>query len=780
VEGVLVTDSAAVQFRPFSSLADALDGPRSAYFGVGSDGQGKRPESYYQRVDRYVSFDVSNNQILCSIAANGLLENACILRGLVPGPALFDNLPGVFAHKELIGGGPWPFSVQLEDDEQVDLHSLPGATADLLGNLFPRFTYQRGALLLRLLAFCPMTATAASAAPRAVIVALQVRNEGERAVQGVLRVASQVADLAQVEDGSDAAWHQAITCLDDTKWQPERPDVAFRLSAGETAVFAFGFLLGERGEELLRTGRLLRERNALQWLNDTWRHHSERLGQLSIPEAPYFAETLIRFRELCRQSVLRMADGRFGGGFWGSDFIGVSAWASPKIWNKDNFHAMLPMALLEPSLCRDAIPFFLRWALPQAAYGASVRRFPDPGRVTHSLANALSPLVLAGAYYQMTGDRAFFRGHAEILHGARDLLRAVLASQQGKPFLFPSLYLSDGESRGDYHTGSNLLVWYALHHMARIASEAYQDLVTAQQWAEAASKVKDAVRTYCVGESYLGRRFVEGADADGTWVTCHDGEETDVALMPFYGFCDSDDPALLNHSKLALSPLNPLYARGVDGIWWGDSHQPAATFPGWMTALAGAATEGEANSRLEQIGRLTDVDGSIWWWPYKSPETDPAKVRRRDPWFTHEVLGEKQEVGVGKCGWAAGVYLCLFVHNVLGIRVDVPARQVSLRPFCPWPEFTWTDCRLGDSRFDFAYERRGGRVMGRITNRNASAFSAVVELMLPEGAGVTACRCDGAAAGDVEHTQRYGRPAMRATRSLGPGETLSLQVDYGT
>ena len=772
-----MSDKPIAPFRPFASFDDAFDGPVSEFFGVGPDGRGKRPESYYQSVDRYVSFDISNNQLLCSISANGLLENACILRGLIPGPALFDNLPGVFAQKELVGGGPWPFSVQLDGEEQVDLHSLPGATADLLGNLFPRFTYRRGALLVRLLAFCPMSPDAARA-PRAVIVAVQLRNEAERALQGALSAPAQVTDLAQVEEAGDG--HEAMTCLDERKWQPRAPEVAFALGAGETAVLAFGFLLGESTEELLRTGKLLRERSALQWLNDTWQHHADRLGQLSLPEAPYFAETLIRFRELCRQSVLRMADGRFAAGFWGSDFIGVSAWASPKIWNKDNFHAMLPMALLEPSLCRDAIPFFLRWALPQAAYGPSVRRFPDPGRATHSLANALSPLVLAGAYYQMTGDQAFFQDHTDILYAARDLLRSVLESRQGRAFLLPSLYLSDGESRGDYHTGSNLLVWYAFHQMARIAREAYQEHLIAEQWSEAAAKLKDAILTHCIGDCSLGRRFVEGANADGTWVTCHDGEETDVALMPFYGFCDSDDPALLNHSKLALSPENPLYARGVDGIWWGDSHQPAATFPGWMTALAGAATEGEVNSRLEQICRLTDVDGSIWWWPYKSPETDPAKVRRRDPWFTHEVMGQMQEVGVGKCGWAAGVYLCLFVNNLLGIRVDVPARQVSLRPFCPWSEFTWTDCRLGDSRFDFAYERGGGHAMGKITNRNASAFSAAVELTLPEGARVTALTCDGPTAEGVEHTQRYGRPATRASRSLGPGDTLSLQVEYGT
>ncbi len=761
--------------QPFASLADALSAPQSAFFGL-TEGRRKRAESHYQSVDGHVSFDVSNNQILCCLSATGLPVNACVLDDVVPGPGLFDKLPGVFAHKELIGGGPWPFSLRLGREEAVCLHDLPGASVALLGDLFPRFTFRRQGLLLHLLAFAPTAANAGAMPPRAVIVVVHLSNEAETPVEGALLAPPQVPDLSRL-DGNPAS-HQAILCLDATAWSPACPEIAFELKAGESANFAFGLLLGGSGEELRRTGQSLAQRPTLGWLNQTWQHHVERLGRLSLPEAPYYAEAFTRFRELCRQSVLRLADGKFGAGFWGSDFIGVSAWPSPKIWNKDNFHAMLPMAMLDPDLCRDAIRFFLRWGLAQAAYGPAVGRFPSPKRITHSLANALSPLVLAGAYYQMTGDQAFFRANPDFFASARDLLRAVLESRQGNTFLFPSLYISDGESRGDYHTGSNLLVWYAFAHMARLAREVYDQPALAHEWAEVAGKVKDALLAHCVGECSLGKRFLEGADADGAWVTCHDGEETDVALMPFYGFCDSYDPALLNHSRLAVSPENPFYAPGLEGIWWGDHHQPAATFPGWMTGLAGASTEDEVIRRLELIRRLTDHDGSIWWWPYRHPETDPAHVRRREPWFTLDIEGGAQEIGVGKCGWAAGVWLCLFVHNVLGIRVDVPARQVSLRPFCPWPEFTWEDCRLGQAVFDFSYQHGDGRIVGQITNRNDSEFEGVIELMLPEGARAALCRINGAVSEDVKHTQRYGRPSVRAAQAIASGESFQLEVDY--
>jgi hypothetical protein len=759
----------------FASLAEALSAPQSTFFGL-TEGRAKRAESHYQSVNNHVSFDVSNNQILCCLSASGLPVNACVLDDVVPGPGLFDSLPGVLAHKELIGGGPWPFSLRLGGEEAVCLHDLPDASVALLGDLFPRFTFRHQGLLLQLLAFAPNGRNEGATPPRAVIVVVHLDNETETAVEGALLAPPRVPDLSGV-DGEPSS-QEAILCLDGTAWSPACPEVSFRLKAGESASFAFGLLLGGSGEELRCTGQSLAQDSALGWFNQTWQHHAEHLGRLSLPDAPYYAEVFTRFRELCRQSVLRQPNGKFGGGFWGSDFIGVSAWPSARIWNKDSFHAMLPMAMLAPDLCRDAIPFFLRWGLAQAPYGPAVRRFPNAKRITHSLANALSPLVLAGAYYQMTGDQTFFRSNPDFFAGARDLLRAVLESRQGQTFLFPSLYISDGESRGDYHTGSNLLAWYAFTRMARLAREVYDHPALADEWAEVAGKVKDALLAHCVAECSLGKRFLEGADADGTWITCHDGEETDVALMPFYGFCDSDDPALLNHSRLAVSPHNPFYAPGLEGIWWGEHHQPAATFPGWMTGLAGASTEDEVTQRLDLIRRLTDHDGSIWWWPYKYPETDPARVRRRDPWFTFEVDGQQQEIGPGKSGWAAGVYLCLFVHNLLGIRVDVPARQVSLRPFCPWPEFTWEGCHLGDSHFDFAYERREGRVIGRVTNRNDQAVEGLIELTLPEGAKAAASRRNGAPARDVEHTQRYGRPSVRAAQTIGSGESFELEVDY--
>jgi hypothetical protein len=271
---------------------------------------------------------------------------------------------------------------------------------------------------------------------------------------------------------------------------------------------------------------------------------------------------------------------------------------------------------------------------------------------------------------------------------------------------------------------------------------------------------------------------VEGANADGTFVAGHDGEEAATNLMPFYGFCEADEPALLRHARLAHSPQNPLYASGVDGIWWEDGGWlGGATFPGWITGLAGAADERELHFRLEQIRRLTDLDGSIWWWPYDYGCTDLSLVRRRKV-YGRNAAGEPDPVGLGKVADAAGFYVALFVTKILGLRVDVPDGKVWFQPFSSWPEFTWKGCRLGRARFDIAYSHSDGRISGELTNLNEGPLEAVVELVLPYATAAGECRIGDALSREVELTRRYGRPAVRVARSVASDESLRLEVRY--
>jgi hypothetical protein len=749
--------------RFFDSLAAAFDGPFAQSFGITAEGNPQDPQTHYSSNSLHaedLTFDVSNNSILCSINRHGLLWKACIEVGLIP-TALTPSPRGQYVSKLLGRGGPWPFQLRREGASPVNLDAIPGAEAGLLRNVFPVFTWHCQELRLRTLAFAPIGGQAFSAAPRAIVVAIQIQNQGQEPIAGALLAPARLENIETLELGRPTEVREAVAVLGEQAWNPQFPEVAFKLRPGEQSVFTFALLLGVDAEELRATRQVLRQRSPLDWLNQTWEFHATRFGELAIPEDPYFAELFVRMGELCRQSLMRLSDGKFGAGFWGSYA------ATPTfIWNKDNFHATLPLSFLEPRLCADAILYFLEWGVPPRAMGRGLERFPNAGRVTHSLGNALSGLVIAGAYYQMTGDREFFRAHPEIMSKARELLEEVLESRRDEPLLFPSMYVSDGDSRGDYHTGSNLVAWYAFRSMARIAREAYQETEPAREWSRLAEIIKEDIWKRCTGMASLGKQFVEGAMADWTWIVARDGEESDTNLMPFYGFCESDEAAYLNHARAGLTPQNPYYAAPFNGIWWFGQNLRwvSTTFPGWMTGLAGCSNEHELHEHLERIRTLVDADGSIWWWPYAYGTTDPTRP-------------DRLPVG-GKCGWAAGVYLCLFVHNILGLSLDLPSRRISLRPFCPWEQFRWSNCRLGHGVFDIHYQKEQARIVGEIWNRNPMDFDGMIELMLPEGAALTACKLNGHPTSDYQSGKRYGRLTAGISSKIARGGTMQLEVSY--
>jgi hypothetical protein len=779
--GLETLGSLARRFQPFTSLEAALHGPRSEFFGVTPQRQPRDPRTRYaaggvsgaeEPPTFGLSFDITNNRILCSLTSTGLLRSPCIFSRMVPAHRRGRSFLG----QELLGGSPWSFALRRQGAQPVSLHSTHGVSVELLGDLFPLFTYQCEDLAVRLLTFAPQADRPSAVSPRAILAIVELSNAGPKTVEGSL-MAPGLRDLSQVDAISGLATPcdsphprftehpvpltpgcEAVMCLDDTRWSSTSLEAPFRLAAGERKAVAFAFLLGESPDELHATGELLRTRTALDWLNLTWQSRLDRYGRLAIPDDPYYAESYIRLFEEASTAILRTADGRL----WTGGPSGFTDYA---------------LALFEPPTLADIVAGGL------SGYQPRKPGEPPPADLSYSLAGAVGALPDAALYYRMTGDEEFFRTHPEVLAFARERLDDLLRMREGEPYLFPSEMLWDGPSRGDYHTGSNLLAWLSFEGLAGIARDAYGEEELADEWCAVAKRIHADIDRYCAGEGSLGRRYYEGGNKDGTFVAGHDGEEAFTTLMPFFGYCEADDPAYVNHARLALTGENPLYVPEVDGIAWSDGRDGSwkgdwdrsappprgpTTMPGQMAMFAGCKSERELHDRLEQLRGLTDLDGSIWWWPYSYPAADPALVRRRD------VGG----CDLSKSGYVAALYLCLFVNNILGLSVDVPAGHVSLRPFCPWPEFTWESCRLGRAVFDFGYQHRDGRVVGQITNRNEDEFKGLVELTLPEGAVAKVCKVNGVETEEVEHMERYGRPAGRLAGPIAPGGTLRLEVPY--
>jgi hypothetical protein len=713
------------------------------------------PETLVGTVDlwgRPPSFDVSNNVIMCSCGLEGLPSEVAIVRGLHS--AVGEELPGVYVHKELL---------RLHTGFRF-LSPSPGRGAAawrqtaLAGGLFPTATYHFGPVELVTTTFAPL-APAPEGSPRALVVMLRLSNEDAAATTLELQVETGYDPPAAPPHPADVGRAAVRVVSLSQELLPGAANVFTGAVPGHgQACWSVAICVDEDEGDLDRTEAIVRTRDPQEWLDATGHLVREHLGDLAIPSETYYSGLLVRQVELCRQSLAYSNQGAFAAGFWGSD---VNDW--PHVWMRDNFYSALALAWFAPKLCADASLFFAEQGAPARAWGRGVGRFSPLTAPLHSIGNAVAAVVLAGAYLRATGDAPWLRQARQPYDYGTSLFDEVAGSPWGKEDLLPSLYISDGDARGDWHTGSNILVWRALMDLADMAGQVMGDQESARRWRGWAARVRAAVLDNCAGEALGGRRLFEGANRDGGLIAGHDGEESDLTLASYYGFTGPDDPLVARHAQAAFSPENPLYWAPIDGVqWWDTGVCWGPTFPAYVHRLAGAENEDELRAVLEHLRSLADVDGSFWWWPYKPFRHDRAAVER----------------GPGKTGWAAGVFVCRMVKDVLGVDINALNGTVRLRPFSPWG-YEWDNCRLGTAALDITYGRsKAGRSIG-VCNRGEYKLDITNELIGPAAAMPTTVVVNGAVALESYGVGwAFGRRTVRATMSVEPGQRFDLECSW--
>jgi hypothetical protein len=738
--------AAMLQFLQQSSAAPTSRD--SLFFGVSADGRLLDARSFYRvpampnPQDR-LCFDVSNNRIACSVNEHGLLERFAIQVGVAPIETKASPV-GAYVEKMLARGGPLPLSVWIGDEKPIALHELGQPEIHLQDDLFPHFEWGIGAVRLKMLVFAPQ---AADTKPRAIFATLMATSQGSDPPP------VHIAPLAlQSSDPNVAAPCTMLLVDAERGWSKQEALQPITIRSTTTTL---ALLMDATEEELEHTYKSIVALTAKAWFDKTREYHLARYGQLRIPEAPFYAELYVRAAELTRQSLMLDGTGEFGGSFNGSDLP-----AAANIWMRDCFYSALPQSFLCPDLARSAIQFFLDHSIPSHPLGEHADRFPGAKGVTNSLGNSVAGIVLAGMHYQNNNDRQFFLDHPELLRQSISILNQILQSRREDAFLFPSIYVSDGESRGDFHTGSNIFLWRAFSSVERLADEVYGQSEVAALWHAYADRLHQAIITNCIVMEAAKPRFVEGAMQDHTKISGHDGEESDLTLAAFYDFCEVDSPAYLDAAREATSPANPYAIAELEGIWWyAHGKWSSATFPGWMTALAGSQDEAEMLRHLERIRTLTDADGSFWWWPHPHD----SKVHLDHPLRTNS-----------KCGWAAGVYLCLFTRHILGLSVDAPERIVRFHPFLPWSQFSWQGCRLGSMKFDCSYKQIENEISVLLRNAMPYPVNVKFEVILPDGAQPLPGQAFSGDAGK----DRYDRQTRTMAIELEPGETGKFAVQF--
>ena len=477
--------------RPvFGTIREALSQPIARYFWLSrADGsyQTGDPASFYSRRldDANLTFDISNNKALACVAPGGAIRNLVFYRGNARVDSTF---PGMWVSKLFSSEGPYAFKIRLGnrllDLTQVDWPYRSG----LLDNFLPITEMRGDQMKITLITFAPLSADGARRL-RCVIYGALIENLTSETLEGGVllpKVESKVAWSLDDENSYVAFVDYArdpVLLPDVQGGEPGKagPMMPFCLAPGQSTWVPV--VICAPGEPAIEE---VMERGTLAWLNDTWAYYRSLTGRLIMPDDGFAASFFERAVHQSLQCIGMDSSGRPTG----SD-LGTSP-TTEVICMKDLYYSYLPLCFLEPDVARAGILWFLEYSLrpPGNKHGA--------GGVRHSLSISLAPLLMAGLYYESTGDRAFFDAGdtrpGSVRRRLERILEQVLRTRpDGETWLFPSRFISDGPSVGDYHTGSNVCAWYAFESFARILDEVYgeSELASAHKLIAAADQSFD-------------------------------------------------------------------------------------------------------------------------------------------------------------------------------------------------------------------------------------------------------------------------------------------------
>lgn len=775
---LLCTFSWGAKAQRYEKPEDVFKAPVSQSFGFRAGYQPRNHSTLYRVVKpapdnrddlTQAWFDISNNNINCAVNAAGLIEYPTVL-----GPLKEFHTGASGSDSDYLTGSPWSLSLHT-DKHKVLLSEIENPSLEIVENVLYKWIYRLENLQVEMLLIAPEAEEdPVIPEPRALIMVLRLSNSGKSALNGIISVPEGITDalrlgpdleraqtygpavlpVANSHRGSRANFHprwaevapttagyEAVTVLDSTFWAPSFPDVSFNLKPGGNKILTFAYMVGGSYQELNHTRDFIRSKSVMEWVNSTLEVRRKATGKLVIPEDTTLTEMFVRYYECAHNCFILNGNGILKEPKGG-------AWSVMSILNP----AYVCGSLKDKNRTAELVPFHSGSILSDISF---------------SLSGSTQELILAADYFQRTGDLVFIQC-PEFRKKATMLINSILLTRYPDVALFPSKHIWDGPSRGDYHTGSNILVWRVLDFYSRIAREIWKDNVNAGVWSGKARECKSDILSKCIIPGPYGNQFAEGTWKNGiadSAARCHDGEEVAVVQSAFYGFVEQDNPLVLNHCQASMTPFNYLYNPVLNAMLWQDISYWSGgyTFPAWLVLIAGAANKSELLHGLDFWKTVTDVDGSPWWWPYDVGQTNPEEVNRRKCNFVGGFCD------VAKVSYASGIFNTLLINNVLGLSADVHHKTFSFRPFSPWQKFEWQNGRIGNAFFDITYSDDGNTITATVINRNVVSYSGVIGLMVPENCSLKKGKTT---------RKRYGRDYSEIKIKVGPGEKKSFSITY--
>jgi hypothetical protein len=721
----------------------------------------------------------SNARVLLGHAVNGTLRLVALPTQVFPAPtgaSEFGLGPGMYHHFDVsMYAGDLRYQIKIGDEKTIDVGADDVQSESYYAaHIIPMTHFRAGMLEITTISFAPVAPDSSSAplspaplpGPAGVFYLLLLKNTGDTTCRGKVALLADDLLLGHYEDAAPELRNIAMPAIDirqnililsrpdgavgihfhqgnpaerGNPWvdlaKPFRAERSFNLQPGDELLIETHIAMGARYQDVMPVIYGLHMRTAQEWMNLTINYWLSRLGRLEVTVEGSDAG------EFSRDIYIRSIFDNFNclqtdsSGNLIAHWQGAPSHGYGTVWGIDVEPTAVSVVNLCPEITRQALIFFMnRSRAPKGTY-----RNGDAS--DHSIPILVAPLIIARQWLQVTGDKAFLRGHPEILNALLDIMSDLLKVKSPAASLFPSRYSSDGAVGRRYDYGANVKVLYAFDSMAYILKQMdrHEEAGIYQHIAE---ETRQLINKHMMAEGPFGIQVSGGTnlgeDPAGFYlpegVFYYDGEDTSSMLAPLYGACDQSDPTWVNYHRYARSMWCPNYDKEFSVLMWSPNEPGIFDGTAFFSRLGGSVTRqemAESLTILRQNG-VDEVTGSVFWWPH----------------------GLEHKRALTRCSQGQGAWAWQYIEQWLGLKIDTASQVLILAPRGLPSKVHWEGFKPGCHHFDIFWEETPGGSTAMITNKNDTPWTVEVGFR-PYGSGADSA-------------------LVWQTRALAPGEEAQL------
>ena len=272
-------------------------------------------------------------------------------------------------------------------------------------------------------------------------------------------------------------------------------------------------------------------------------------------------------------------------------------YVSAAYWDRDSLLWAFPAILtVDAAYAREILTYvFTRQARNFGVHSRFIDgTMLEPG---FELDELCAPVIALDRYVEKTGDTAF-AARPFVRDGLEEILRRLTAKKHPSvPMYETFLQPTDDMHNYIYLTYDNALVCYALRALAK--------LLNRPELAEEAECTRRAVYGHCVKEQNGRPFFAWSVDLNGHF-DIYDEPPGSLLLLPFYGFCEENDPIWQTTAAMIRDESYPLSFAGHPIAEIGCKHAPHP----WILSICNSLLSGHADSALLHLSR-TPLDNGV-------------------------------------------------------------------------------------------------------------------------------------------------------------------------